>query len=248
MKKFKGKTVVISGGSRGIGRACVLAFAGEGANVIFTYSSSMKEASALKTEAEFFGSKCLAIKADAGNYEDAKTVIEETMKLFSKLDILINNAGITRDKALMMMTNEDWNDVIDVNLNGVYNLSRAAITTMLKQKEGNIINISSIAGITGLARQTNYCASKAGIIGFSKALAKEVASYGVRVNCICPGYIETDMISFMKDDQKKTALGQIPAKRFGKPDEVAELCLFLASESSRYIIGETIRIDGGLAI
>ncbi len=248
MESIKGKTVIITGGSRGIGKACCLAFAKWGANIAFTYSKSKTEAQALAKEIEDLGVNCLSIQADVKDLAQCSAVIEETMKKFSRLDIIINNAGITRDKALFMMPKEDWQEVIDTNLGGVFNMSRAAITTLLKQKSGCIINMSSISGITGLARQVNYSASKAGIIGFTKALAKEVAGYGVRVNAVCPGFIETDMVAGLKEELKKEAVKTIPVKRFGQPREVADLCVFLASDSASYITGEAIKVDGGLAI
>ena len=167
---------------------------------------------------------------------------------FKKIDILVNNAGKTLDKALVMMANEEWKEVIDTNLGGTYNMTRALITTFMKQKSGCIINMSSVSGLTGLPKQTNYSASKAGIIGFTKALAKEVAGYNIRVNAVCPGYISTDMVSALSDEIRKNIVNTIPVKRMGEPEEVAELCLFLASDSSSYITGEAIKIDGGLAI
>ncbi|MFH2137939.1 MAG: 3-oxoacyl-[acyl-carrier-protein] reductase [Candidatus Omnitrophota bacterium] len=248
MVDLKGKTVIITGGSRGIGKACCLAFAKAGAQVIFTYSKSREQADNLKKEIQDIGAKCLALQADVKDYDQCRMVVVKAQEEFEKLDILVNNAGITRDKALMMMSPDDWKEVIDTNLGGVFNMSRAIITTFLKQKEGCIINMGSISGLVGVPRQVNYSASKAGIIGFTKALAKEVAPYNVRVNAVCPGYISTDMVDALADNIKENIIKTIPGKRIGDPDEVAQLCTFLASDNAKYIIGEVIKIDGGLAI
>ena len=245
MNDLKGKTVIITGGSRGIGRACCLAFAKEGANIVFTYNKSKDKAQALEKE---LGKNCLCLQLDIGDYDGCRKVIEETLKKFGKLDVLINNAGVTAAKALMMMTPQEWKEVIDTDLGGVFNMTRSAITTLLKQKSGSIVNISSVAGIVGLARQSHYSAAKAGIIGFSKSLAREVAEYGIRVNTVCPGYIETDMVSGLRDDIKKQILDYIPTKKFGNVDDVAQLCVFLASDKASYMTGEVVKVDGGLAI
>ena len=248
MENLQGKVVIITGGSRGIGRACCVAFAQAGANIVFTYNKSKKEADKLNRELKAWGADCLSLGIDAKNFNQCKEVIEKTVKRFKRIDVLINNAGIVRDKALMTMSEEDWRDVIDTNLNGSFNMTRAGIITFLKQKRGCIINMSSISGVTGSARQTNYSASKAGIIGFSKALAKEVASYNIRVNAVCPGYIDTDMVNSLRDDFKKDVITKIPLNRMGRPKEVADLCVFLACGKADYITGEAIKIDGGLAI
>ena len=247
MEDLKGKSVIITGGTRGIGREIVFAFSRLGANVVFTYVTSKDKADSLVAEIAVLGAKALAIQADVRVYDQCRGVIEQAIKEFGHLDVLVNNAGIVRDKALMMMTQDDWKDVIDTDLGGVFNMSRAAITTFLKAKSGCIINISSVAGLVGIPRQTNYCAAKAGIIGFTKALAKEVAAYNVRVNAICPGYIETEMVTGMREDVLKNIKNSIPIKQLGKPQDIAEMCAFLASDKAKYIIGEAIRIDGGLA-
>jgi 3-oxoacyl-[acyl-carrier protein] reductase len=244
MKDLKGKTIIITGGSRGIGSACVKKFAAAGANVVFTYYKSREEAVQLNR----IGKNVHGVKANVKDYEQCRSVVGEALKRFSQVDILVNNAGKTNDKALVMMTNDDWKDVLDTNLGGTYNMTRALITTFMKQKSGCIINISSVSGMVGLPRQTNYSASKAGIIGFTKALAKEVAAYGIRVNAVCPGYIRTDMINTLNDEMKKGIINSIPVKRVGEPEEVADLCVYLASSKAGYITGETIKIDGGLAI
>jgi 3-oxoacyl-[acyl-carrier protein] reductase len=248
MGDLKGKTAIITGGSRGIGRASCLAFAKNEANIVFTYNKSEDQAKEVVKEVKKIGAKVLSIKADVKDYNQCRKVVEETLKEFNKLDIVLNNAGIIRDKALMMMTQDDWKDVLDTNLGGTFNMTRAAITTLLKQKEGCVINMSSVSGIIGLPRQTNYSASKAGIIGFTKALAKEVGAYNIRVNVVCPGYIDTDMVGDIKEDMKKQILDFIPEKRFGTAEEVAGVCVFLASDRANYITGEIIKIDGGLAM
>ncbi|MDD4294878.1 MAG: 3-oxoacyl-[acyl-carrier-protein] reductase [Candidatus Omnitrophica bacterium] len=243
---FKEKIVIITGGSRGIGKACALSFAEAGAKVIFTYNTNKAAALSLENELNSMSGGCLAVCADVSDYSACRQLADSVISKYERIDILVNNAGIVRDRALMMMKLEDWQDVINVNLNGVFNMSRVCITTMLKQKTGCIINMSSVGGMIGMPRQTNYSAAKAGIIGFSKSLAKEVAPYNVRVNTICPGYVETDMLNDLKDDIKEKIVAEIPAKRMGLPQDIAELCLFLASDKAKYIIGETIKIDGGL--
>jgi 3-oxoacyl-[acyl-carrier protein] reductase len=248
MRELKNKVVIITGGSRGIGRACCLSFAREGAKVVFTYYKSKREADRLEKEMRKLKCDCLSIKVDVRDYNMCRRVIEATLKKFKKIDILVNNAGVIKDKALVMMTQDDWKEVIDTNLGGTFNMTRASITTFLKQREGCIINISSVSGLVGMARQTNYSASKAGIIGFSKALAKEVASYNIRVNVVCPGYIETEMVTSLREDVREKILESVPLKRLGKPEEVAWLCVYLASDKADYITGEVIKIDGGLAI
>jgi 3-oxoacyl-[acyl-carrier protein] reductase len=247
MKDLKGKTAIITGGSRGIGRACCVAFAEAGANVVFTYNKSKEEAEKLAKAIKEAGVTALAIQSDVKEYEQCKKVVEKAYEKFGTVDILLNNAGIVRDKALMMMTVEEWKEVIDTNLGGVFNMTRSIITNFLKVKKGCIINMSSVSGLVGIPRQTNYSAAKAGIIGFSKALAREVAAYNIRVNAVCPGYIETDMVAGLREEIKQEILKIVPAKRVGKPEEVAALCVFLASDRSPYMTGDAIRIDGGLA-
>lgn len=245
---LKNKVAIITGGSRGVGKAIVREFSRNGAQVVFNYLKSENEAIKLKKEIEANGRDVLIYKQDVKDFDGMKVMIEDIKKKFGKIDIIVNNAGILKDKALMLMSEEDWNDVIETNLSGVFNLTRAAIVTMLKQKEGIIINIASVSGITGMARQVNYSASKAGMIGFTKALAKEVGSYGIRVNAIAPGYTDTDMIVGLKEDKKGEIFHSIPLGRFGKSEEVAKLAVFLASEKSQYITGQTISIDGGLVM
>lgn len=246
MADLSGKTVIITGGSRGIGNACCIAFAKAGANIVFTYNKSTQEAEKLRKDIECLGIGCLAVKADIKDYQACRLVVDKAIEKFGHIDILISNAGITKDKALMMMQEEDFKDVVDTNLGGTFNINRAVITTFLKQKSGCIVNVGSVSGIVGMPRQTNYSASKAGIVGFSLSLAKEVAGYGVRVNVVCPGYIDTGMLTGLRAEVKEDILKSIPMKRIGKSDEVADLCVFLAGKTAGYITGSVIKIDGGL--
>jgi len=245
---LKDKVAIVTGGTRGIGRAIVLMLAHEGADVAFTYLKSTQEAEALVKEVEGLGRKAQVFQIDVRDFEKAKELVEKVKQEFGKLDILINNAGITKDKALMMMTRDDWQEVIDTNLGGLFNLTRSCIVTFLKQKSGDIINISSVSGIIGLARQVNYAASKAGIIGFTKSLAREVAPYNIRVNAVAPGFIETDMVSGLKEEYKTEVKKRIPLGRFGTASDVANTVKFLLDPKSAYIAGQTIIIDGGLSI
>ncbi|MFC1709672.1 3-oxoacyl-[acyl-carrier-protein] reductase [Candidatus Omnitrophota bacterium] len=245
---LKDKIAIVTGGTRGIGKAIVLALAKQGAKVAFNYLKSDKEAKTLLKEVDSLGSEALSYKFDVRDYDSAKEFVEKTREYFGGLDILINNAGIIRDKALMMMTKEDWSDVIDTNLTGYFNLARACIVGFLKQKSGSVINITSSAGISGTPRQTNYSAAKAGIIGFTKSLAKEVAAYNIRVNAVAPGFIETDMVQSLKEDYRAKLKPLIPKGDFGKPENVADAVLFLLSDSSNYITGQVLRVDGGLVL
>jgi 3-oxoacyl-[acyl-carrier protein] reductase len=238
----------VTGGARGIGRAIVLALAREGADCVFTYAENSAGAQSLIEQTRDTGSRVKAIQLDVRNFEGAAALAGEVKKEFGRLDILVNNAGITRDKSLMMMSREDWAQVIDTDLNGVFNTARACIITFLKQKSGNILNISSVSGIHPLAGQSNYAAAKAGVIGFTKSLAKEVAPYNVRVNAIAPGFIDTDMTAGLNEKYRDKAMNMIPLRRFGTPDEVARVALFLLSDKSGYITGEVIQVDGGLGI
>jgi len=245
---FKGQAAIVTGGTRGIGRAIALMLAAEGTDVAFTYLKSAKEADELAKEIEGLGRKVLALQIDVRDFQRSKELIEKVKLSFGRLDILVNNAGITKDKALMLMAKEDWQDVIDTNLSGTFNVTRNAIVTFLKQKSGNIVNITSVSGIAGMSRQVNYASSKAGIIGFTKSLAKEVAGLGVRVNAVAPGFVDTDMVSGLKEEYRNQLTATIPLSRFGKVSDVAGAVKFLLSEAASYITGQTIVVDGGLFI
>ncbi len=239
---------IVTGGTRGIGRAIVLAVCEEGADCAFTYVRNQAAANSLADEVRRIGRRALAVQADARSFDGAKALVEEAKKAFGRLDILINNAGITRDKSLMMMNSDDWSEVIDTNLTGVFNTSRACIITFLKQKSGNIVNISSVSGIHPLPGQTNYAAAKAGVIGFTKSLAREVAPYNIRVNAVAPGFIATEMTMGLGEKTRDKFVKMIPLQRFGTPEEVAKAVLFLLSDDSQYITGQTLQLDGGLGI
>ncbi len=245
---FKDKVAIVTGGARGIGRAIVLMLAKQGASVAFTYLKNTEQAEELVRDIASIGGIAKAFQTDVRDFEKAKQFIDKVKAGFGQLDILVNNAGITQDKALMLMTKDDWQDVIATNLGGMFNLTRNAIVTFLKQKRGGIVNISSISGITGMARQTNYASSKAGIIGFTKSLAREVAPYNIRVNAVAPGFIDTDMVSGLKEEYKNELKKKIPLGRFGNVDDVAGAVKFLLDEASGFITGQTIIIDGGLSI
>ncbi len=249
MKMLKDKVAIISGASRGIGKAIALELARAGCHISFSYLTNEAGAKRLEEEILRLGRKAKAYRVDIKNYNAVGEWVNQTREFFSGIDIVVNNAGIIKDKALMLMEKDDWNEVISTNLTGTYNLCRAVITGLMKQKNGNIINISSVSGIIGLPRQTNYSASKAGMLGFTKALAKEVAPFNVRVNAIAAGFIETDMTKDLKENLKNKMLAQIPLSRFGAPEEVAKAVKFLAEEEeSSYITGQVIVIDGGLSM
>lgn len=243
---LKDKVAIVTGGTRGIGRQIVLALARQGAKVAFNYLKSDNEAKSLLKEIDSLGSKALSYKFDVRDFDLAKEFVEKAREYFGGLDILVNNAGIIKDKALMLMDKNDWHEVIDTDLNGCFNLCRACIVGFLKQKRGNIVNIASASGITGAARQTNYSAAKAGIIGFTKALAKETAPYNIRVNAVAPGFIETEMVHTLKDEYKEKLKSLIPKGEFGKPEDVAKTVLFLLSDAANYITGQVLRVDGGM--
>ena len=244
---LRDKTVIISGATRGIGRAIAIDLAREGANISFNFLKSNKDAEDLEKEIKNFGVKVKSFQVDIRDYDAVKSWVDKTKELFGGIDIVINNAGVIKDKALALMEPDDWHEVINTNLDGTFNLTRAAIVTFIKQKSGVIVNITSVSGITGMSRQTNYSASKAGIIGFTKSLAKEVASYNIRVNAVAPGFIETDMLKDLKEEYKSQIMKQIPLCRFGRPEEVARVVKFLVSDDAGYITGQTIVIDGGMS-
>jgi len=242
------KTAIVTGGTRGIGKAIVLELAKSGCNVAFNYSKSDDLANELVKEIEALGVKAMARKADVSDFESAKDMIKEVKDEFGQIDYLVNNAGITRDKLLAMMKEDDWDDVININLKSVYNFSKAVIMTMIKQKNGKILNITSVSGIAGVAGQTNYSASKAGMIGFTKALAKEVGKVKINVNAIACGFIETDMTLELPEEYKKKMTDMTALKRFGTTDDVAKVAKFLLSDDANYITGQVLSLDGGLAL
>jgi 3-oxoacyl-[acyl-carrier protein] reductase len=243
-----GSVAVVTGGTRGIGRSISLALAANGADVAFTYLRNQDLACFLSDEIAGLGRRSLSVQMDVRDYEAANRLVDRVKEEFGTIDILVNNAGITRDKSLMMMTRGDWSDVIDTDLSGVFNVTRSCIITFLRRKKGNIINISSASGIHPLPGQVNYAAAKAGVIGFTKSLAKEVAPHNVRVNAIAPGFIETDMTASLPRKYRERLLGSIPIGRFGQTEEVARAVVFLASDLSRYITGQVLEIEGGLGL
>ena len=245
---FLNKVVIVTGGTRGIGRSIVLALCKEGADCAFTYAKNPAAAESLTKEIQDMGRRAMPFQLDVRDFEGTKKFVEEVKKEFGRIDILVNNAGITRDKSLMMMNKEDWSEVIDTDLTGVFNTTRACIITFLKQKSGNVVNISSVSGIHPLPGQVNYAAAKAGVIGFTKSLAKEVAPHNIRVNAVAPGFVDTDMTAALTTTYREKAIKMIPLGRFGTSDEVAQAVVFLVSEESRYITGQVIQIDGGLGI
>jgi 3-oxoacyl-[acyl-carrier protein] reductase len=245
---LKGKRALVTGGSRGIGKAIVLEFASRGADVVFTYNSSTEAAESLENKAAVHGVKIYGIRADAALSESAEKSLNFTLEKLGGLDILVNNAGITRDNLLLRMSEEDFDKVISANLKSVFNYTKAAIKPMMSQRYGRIINITSVVGIIGNAGQTNYVASKAGVIGFTKSAAKEFASRNITVNAVAPGYIGTDMTDKLNEKQREAIISMIPLKKIGTPEDVARLVTFLASDEASYITGQVISVDGGMAM
>lgn len=245
---LKGKNAIVTGGSRGIGKAIALELAQNGANIIINYTSNKEAAEKTVKEIQQLGVKALAICCDVRDADAIKKMIDRIEEDFDTIDILVNNAGITRDNLLLRMKEEEWQQVMDVNLKGVFLCTKAVIRKMIKQKQGRIINISSVVGVIGNAGQANYSASKAGVIGFTKSIAREVSTKGINVNAVAPGFIDTDMTAILSEDIKENLLNNIPLKRFGKPEDVANLVVFLSSDKSNYITGEVINVDGGMAI
>lgn len=248
MFSLEGKTALVTGGTRGIGKAIVLALAKAGADVAFTYARSEEAAKAVQAEVEAMGRKAMSFQADAVNFQRAEEVIAEITTGWGKLDILVNNAGITKDTLIMRMSEDQWDDVINTNLKSIFNYSKACVRPFMKQRAGSMINISSVVGLSGNAGQTNYAASKAGIVGFSKSLAKELATRNIRVNVLAPGYISTEMTGQLPEKVMESIKASIPMGQPGEVEDIAHGVVFLASDASRYITGETIRIDGGMAM
>jgi 3-oxoacyl-[acyl-carrier protein] reductase len=246
MKLLENKTAIITGASRGIGRGIALEFAKQGANVAFTYNSSAEAAKILETELEQFGIKARGYQSNAAIYDAAQDLVQEVIKEFGSVDVLINNAGITKDNLLMRISEEDFDKVIEVNLKSVFNLTKAVIRPMMKQRKGSIINMSSVVGVKGNAGQTNYAASKAGILGFTKSVAQELGSRNIRCNAIAPGFIETEMTAKLDPNTVQEWRDSIPLKRGGTPEDVANACIFLASDLSDYVTGQTLNVDGGM--
>lgn len=245
---LKGKCAVVTGAAKGIGKAIALKLASLGVNIVLNYRSS--EDKAIETEKEILslGVEVLRIKGDISKANDVENLIDCAKKKFGKIDIMVNNAGITKDTLLLRMKEEDFDSVINVNLKGVFNCLKAITPVMVKQKEGKIINLSSVVGLVGNAGQINYAASKAGVIGMTKSLAKEIGSRGITVNAVAPGFIETDMTDVLGDKFKEEAKKSIPLKRLGKAEDVAEVVAFLASDSANYITGQVIQVDGGMVM
>jgi 3-oxoacyl-[acyl-carrier protein] reductase len=246
MKLLEGKNVLVTGGSRGIGEAIARSVAAQGANVAFTYLSSAEKAEAIAAELSAQGIKAIAYKSDASNFNEAEQLIDTVVKEFGSIDVLINNAGITKDTLMLRMSEEQWDEVIRVNLKSIFNLTKHCLKPMLKARSGSIINMGSVVGLFGNAGQANYAASKAGIIGFSKSIAKEVGSRGIRCNVIAPGFIATDMTHGLTDEQRKAYEDNIPLKRLGSGEDVANACVFLGSDMSTYITGQVLSVCGGL--
>ncbi|HYE94724.1 MAG TPA: 3-oxoacyl-[acyl-carrier-protein] reductase [Rubricoccaceae bacterium] len=245
---LSGKNALVTGGTRGIGRAIVEALAGAGANVAFTYRSSSETADALKADLEGKGRQALAIQGDAADPAHAEAAVQAVLDAWGTLDALVLNAGITRDTLMIRMTEEDWDAVLDTNLKGAFHFCKAAYRPMMKQRGGSIVTIASVVGVMGNAGQANYAASKAGLIGFTKSLARELAGRGVRANVVAPGYIATDMTAAMGDKAQEAMQGQIPLGRVGAPEDVAAAVCFLASDAAAYVTGHVLHVDGGLAM
>jgi len=247
MNGLAGKTAIVTGATRGIGRAIALSLAKHRVNIAFNYHGNVELATSLEKEIATLGVTVLGAKANVSNKEEMSHFVESAKAKFSKIDFLVNNAGLTRDKSLMFMSDEDWHQVIDTNLSGIFYTTRLLITGFLKQKSGVIVNISSTAGIIGSAGQVNYSSSKAGVIGFSKALAREVAGHNIRVNVVAPGYIGTDMLKLIPDTKMSELIKMVPMKKIGGPEDVAHAVTFLLSDLASYITGHVIPVDGGLA-
>jgi 3-oxoacyl-[acyl-carrier protein] reductase len=248
MKLLQGKTALVTGGARGIGKAIALKFAAQGANVAFSDIRLDENALALVEELKGFGIEAMAFESDASDFGACDKLATDVASAFGRIDILVNNAGITRDNLLMRMSEDEWDSVIRINLKSVFNLTKAVQKFMLKQRAGSIINMSSVVGVNGNAGQSNYAASKAGMIGFTKSIAKEIGSRNVRCNAIAPGFIETEMTAKLPEDVRKSWTDTIPLRRAGQADDVADICVFLASDLSSYVTGQVISVCGGMNI
>lgn len=246
MKLLQNKVAIITGATRGIGRGIAIEFAKQGAAVAFTYSSSVQAATELENELTALGVKAKGYQTNAADFEQSQKVVDEILEYFGNIDVLINNAGITKDNLLMRMSETDFDEVIAVNLKSVFNMTKAVQKTLLKNRKGSIINMSSVVGVKGNAGQANYAASKAGIIGFSKSIALELGSRNIRCNVIAPGFIETEMTAKLGEEVVKNWTDAIPLKRGGSPEDIANACVFLASDMSAYITGQVLNVDGGM--
>jgi len=243
---FNGKTVIVTGGSRGIGRAIALDFAKSGANVVVNYNRSAEKAEEVVKEVEALGAKGLAVQCDVSNQEDVDKLLKEAVDTFGVVDILVNNAGVTKDTLILRMKEDDWDRVLDTNLKGTYMTTKIIGKHMLKKKQGRIVNITSVVGIMGNAGQSNYAASKAGVIGFTKSIAKEFASRGITVNAVAPGFISSDMTDVLSDEVKDSYAKAIPLGKMGQPEDISNAVKFLCSDMSKYITGQVVQVDGGL--
>lgn len=245
---LKGKTAIVTGAAKGIGRAIALKLASNGANIVLNYRSSEKQAIEVEEEIKKLGVEVLRVKGDISNLSDVENLVNQAKEKFDKIDIIVNNAGITKDTLLLRMSEQDFDSVINTNLKGVFNCLKTIVPVMVKQKSGKIINLSSVVGLVGNAGQVNYAASKAGVIGMTKSLAKEVGSRGITVNAVAPGFIETDMTEVLGDKFKDESKKAIPLKRLGKPEDVANVVYFLASDLADYVTGQVINVDGGMVM
>jgi 3-oxoacyl-[acyl-carrier protein] reductase len=245
-KPLSGKTALVTGASRGIGRSIALALAEAGANVAVNYAGSEAAATEVAEQIRAKGVEAITVQANVGRADEADQLIKDVIGAWGKIDILVNNAGITRDNLIMRMKEEEFDQVIETNLKGVFNCLKAATRPMMKQRSGRIINISSVVGVLGNAGQANYVAAKAGVIGLTKSSARELASRGITVNCVAPGFIDTEMTQVLADDLRDNMLSGIPLARLGRPEEIADVVLFLASDASSYMTGQTLHVDGGM--
>lgn len=249
LQPLRDRVAIVTGSSRGIGKAIALELARVGANVVVNYARSSQAAEAVVAEITEAGGSAIALQADVSQFDEANHLISHTKKELGRVDILVNNAGITRDSLVLRMKLDDWQSVIDLNLTGVFSCTKAASQVMLRQKSGRIINIASVSGVMGIAGQANYSAAKAGVIGFSKAMAKELSSRGITVNVVAPGFINTDMTQELKEDYKQQVLKEIPLGRYGEPEDIAGMVRFLAADpAAAYITGQTFNVDGGLVM